>query len=101
MATALAPRVLGANVPRRIEDELAVLLERLPLQDLREQVRGILVGRDVLHLNDAGTPHLAQLEQLAVDVASVLRARVFVAQLIRALVVGLHHHVALADVGSI
>ena len=77
-----------------------MLLERLPLENFGEQVRGILVGRDVLHLNDAGAPHLAQLEELAVDVARVLRARVLVAQLVGALVVGLHYHVTLADVAD-
>ena len=56
-----------------VEHHLAVLLERLPLEDLGEEVRGVLVGRDVLHLHDAGTPHLAQLEELAVDVAGMLR----------------------------
>ena len=75
-------------------------IERLPLKDLGEEVRGVLIGRDVLHLNDAGTPHLAQLEELAIDVAGVLRRRVLVAQLPRPLVVGLDHYVALALVAD-
>ena len=41
-----------------------MLLERLPLENLGEQVRGILVGRDVLHLNDAGAPLSRSLKSL-------------------------------------
>ena len=67
----LVGRLPGAGV----EHHLAMLLERLPLEDLGEEVRGVLVGRDVLHLHDAGTPHLAQLEELAIDVAGMLHAR--------------------------
>ena len=39
----LVGRLPGAGV----EHHLAVLLERLPLEDLGEEVRGVLVGRDV------------------------------------------------------
>ena len=92
----LVGRFPGAGV----EHHLAVLLERLPLEDLGEEVRGVLVGRDVLHLHDAGTPHLAQLEELAVDVAGMLRRGILVAQLPRPLVVGLDHYVALALVAD-
>ena len=70
------------------------------LGHLGEEVGGVLVGRDVLHLNDAGTPHLAQFEELAIDVAGVLRRRVLVAQFPRPLVVGLDHHITLALVAD-
>ena len=36
-----------------VENSLAVLLERLPAEDLGEQVRRVLVGRDVLDRDDA------------------------------------------------
>ena len=39
----LVGRLSGAGV----EHHLAVPLERLPLEDLGEEVRGVLIGRDV------------------------------------------------------
>ena len=39
-----------------VENSLAVLLERLPAEDLGEQVRRVLVGRDVLDRDDPSNP---------------------------------------------
>ena len=39
--------LVGRLSSAAVEHRLAVLLERLPLEDLGEEVRGVLVGRDV------------------------------------------------------
>ena len=67
-----------------------MLLERLPLEHLGEQVRRILCRLQVLHRDQAGAAQLAHFVQLALDVPRVLRGRVPVAKVVRPLVVGLH-----------
>ena len=75
-------------VAGQIQNELAVLLERLPRQDLGEEVHGrIRVAGDVPHRDDASTAHFPQL---AIDVARVLRGREAVAEVVRCLAVRAH-----------
>ena len=69
---ARARAVLGAGVPGKIEHGLVVLLERLPRQDLGEEVGGVVLGADVSDGDDAGASKLAHLEHLPVDVGAVL-----------------------------
>ena len=83
-----APSVLDASVTRQVQDGLPVLLERLPAQNLREQVGGIRVARDVAHDHLARTTQLAHLEHLTVDVTRVLRGGEAVAEVIRRLAIG-------------
>ena len=71
-----------------VHDELGVLLEDLATQDLGEEVGRILVGRDVLHVGEAGPSKLPHLEELAIHVSRVLRGSVPVAKVICSLTVG-------------
>ena len=87
---ARACAVLDAGVPGKVEHCLAVFLERLPRQDLGEEVGGVMLGADVGDGDDAGTPELAHLEHLPVDVAGVLGGGEAVAEVVRGLVVGEH-----------
>ena len=56
-------------------------------EDLREQVRRIVVRRHVADDDLARAAHLPHLEELAIDVARVLRGRESVAKVVGALVV--------------
>ena len=69
---ALAPSVLDTSVTWKVKDKLAMFLERLPREDLREQVSRIQLGRNELHVYNAGAAQLAHLEHLAVDVTRIL-----------------------------
>ena len=76
----------------KIEHRLAVLLERLPCKDLREQVGRVGLAGDVAHVHHARAAELAHLEQLPVDVARVLGRGVAVAEVERRLAVGADLH---------
>ena len=65
--------MLDACVTSEIQHRLPVLLERLPGQDLREQVSRVRGARDVADHDTASAAKLTHLEELAVDVAGVLR----------------------------
>ena len=75
---------------RRAEHRLAVLLEGLPVQDLREEIGRVGIGRQVLDGHDAGPAHFAHLEELAIDVARMLRRGVAVTKVVSAFVVRAH-----------
>ena len=64
-----------------------VLLKGLARQDLREEVRGVVVGRDVLDGHDPSASQLAHLVELAIDVARMLRSAEPVAKIVCASVV--------------
>ena len=49
-----------------------MLLERLAVQDLCENVRRVLLGPEVLNCHQSGAAHLPQLEQFAIDVTRML-----------------------------
>ena len=53
----------------RLEQRAAVLLERLPRKDFREDVGRVVVRRHVLDRHAPSAPHLAHLIELAVDVS--------------------------------
>ena len=57
-----------------------MLLERLPREDLGEQVRRVVRSADVLHVDEAQPAQLPHLEELAVDVPRILRRGEAVAQ---------------------
>ena len=59
-----------------------VLLKGLARQDLREEVRGVVVGRDVLDGHDPSASQLAHLVELAIDVARMLRSAEPVAKIV-------------------
>ena len=65
--------MLDTGVSGQVQDDLAVLLEMLPREDLREQVRRVVIGADVGDGDDAGAAQLPYLEHLPVDMARVLR----------------------------
>ena len=69
-----------------------MLLERLTVQDLREDVRRVLLGPEVLNCNQSGAAHLPQLKQFTIDVARMLRRTEAMAKVVCSLVVGLHTH---------
>ena len=50
-----------------------MLLERLAVQDLCEDVRRVLLGPEVLNCHQSGAAHLPQLKQFTIDVARMLR----------------------------
>ena len=56
-----------AIVSRCIEHGLTMLLERLAVQDLREDVRRVLLGPEVLNCHQSGAAHLPQLKQFIYD----------------------------------
>jgi len=68
--------------------KLAVLLERLLVEDLGEEVGRVLGGGHVRDGHDAEAAELAHLEELAVDVARVLSRVEAVAEVVGGLVVG-------------
>ena len=49
-----------------VEHRGTMRLENLPAQDLGEQVRRVLVGRDVVHFDHASAAQLTHLEHFAV-----------------------------------
>ena len=67
-----------------------MLLERLAVQDLREDVRRVLLGPEVLNCHQSGAAHLPQLKQFTIDVARMLRRTEAMAKVVCSLVVGLH-----------
>ena len=73
-----------------------MLLERLTVQDLREDVRRVLLGPEVLNCNQSGAAHLPQLKQFTIDVARMLRRTEAMAKVVCSLVVGLHAHCIIA-----
>ena len=80
--------MLDTSVSGQIEDDLAMFLEGLPGEDLREQVRRIVLGANMGDGDNAGAAQLAHLKHLTVDVAGVLRRREAMAQVVGGLVVG-------------
>ena len=83
----MAHRELRANVAWGIENELAVLLEWLPRQNLGEEVSRVRVTRDMASSHHPSTPQLTHLEHLAIDVAGVLGRREPVAKIVCCLAV--------------
>ena len=81
---------LEAAPPWEVHCHPPVLLKGLARQDLREEVRGVVVGRDVLDGHDPSASQLAHLVELAVDVPRVLRAGEAVAEVVRRLAVRAH-----------
>eukprot|EP00964_Phaeocystis_antarctica_P104617 scaffold69726_cov72-Phaeocystis_antarctica.AAC.1 len=67
-----------------------MLLEELTGEYLGENVRRVVVGGHVAHLNLTRATHFTHLEQLAVDVPGMLRGSVTVAQVVSPLVVSAH-----------
>ena len=65
--------MLDTSVSEQIEDDLAVLLEGLPREDLREQVRRIVLSADMGDGDDPGAAQLPHLEHLTINVTRVLR----------------------------
>ena len=60
-----AHAVLNAGVAGQvIQDRPAVLLEGLPGQDLREEIRGVMLGADMRDGDNAGAAQLAHLKHL-------------------------------------
>ena len=55
--------MLDAGVAREIQNSLAVLLEGLPRQDLREEVRGVVLGIDARDGDNASATQLAHLNR--------------------------------------
>ena len=72
---------------RAVEDALPVLLKRLTIEYLGEEVGSVVVRWDVLDGHTAGAAQLAHLEELPVDVSRMLRRGVAVAEAPRARVV--------------
>ena len=66
---ARATRTLHSISRREVEHRLAMALERLPGEDLCEEVSRVGIGRHVLHSDGAGAAKLPHLEKLPVDVA--------------------------------
>eukprot|EP00966_Prymnesium_polylepis_P312945 7231717-Prymnesium_polylepis.1 len=75
-------------------------LKRLLRKHLGKQVGGIRLARDVAHDHFACAPHLAHLEELAVDVPRVPRRGVAVAEVVRRLVVCAYLDCALVGVAN-
>ena len=72
---ALTPSVLDTSVTWKVKDKLAMLLERLPREDLREEVRWIRFARNVLQLH---APSAAQLAHILNSFRSMWRELVAV-----------------------
>ena len=68
---ALASGIFDTGITWEIKDKLAMLLERLTGEDLREQICRIGLARDMLQLHTPSAAQLAHLEQLPVDMAGV------------------------------
>ena len=79
--------MLHAGVTWDVEHILTMLLEWLPGQDLREQVGGVRLPRNMTDYDLASTTELAHLEQLSIHVTRMLRRREPVAQIERRLAV--------------
>ena len=62
LSMALTPSVLDTSVTWKVKDKLAMFLERLPREDLREEVRWIRFARNVLQLHAPSAAQLAHLE---------------------------------------
>ena len=65
--------MLHAGVARQVQDELAVLLERLFREDLGEEVRRVGLARNVLQRDTPSATQLTHLEQLAICTIDVTR----------------------------
>ena len=60
--------LLLPGVAAQVHRELAVLLERLFVEHLREEVSGVRLGQDVADRQEAVPSELAYFEELVVDV---------------------------------
>ena len=89
---ALASSVFDTGITWEIKDKLAMLLERLTGEDLREQICRISFARDMLQLHTPSAAQLAHLEQLPIDVAGVTGSGIAMTQVVRSLAVCAHLH---------
>ena len=80
--------MLDSSVASEIEHRLPVLLERLPRQNLCEEISRIRLTWDVSHVDTPSAAQLTHLEELAIDVTRIGSGCEAVAQVISGFAVG-------------